>query len=127
MRVVLDANFLMIPGQLGVDVFSELRSIVPAGTLVTPECVVSELKMLASGRSKDARAAQLALELLRRKNVHVLPHHEKKADEALKEMATEEGTVIATQDRALQAALREKHVPLITLRGKKMLVLEGVI
>lgn len=126
MRVVLDSNFLMIPGQFGVDVFAEMERILDVKyTLVTPESVVAELRQLSKRRSKNARAARLALQLVERKDVRVLPHHEKRADVAICEMALEEGTVVATQDRVLQNKLRKQGVPLLTLKARKYIAVEG--
>ncbi|QQG39805.1 MAG: nucleotide-binding protein [Candidatus Aenigmatarchaeota archaeon] len=127
MRVVLDANFLMIPGQFGIDVFGEIRRILGGSyTLAVPEAVVIELVSISRGKSKDAKAAKLALQLVEKKNVHIVPHHEKKADSAIEEMASEGDTVVATQDKPLQSALRKRGTPLITMKGRAHLELEGM-
>ena len=119
MRVVLDTNFLLIPGQFGVDIFAEMNRVLHAPhTVVVPDSVLNELKMMATGKTKDARAAKLALGLIEKKGVHVLPHHEKKADDAIREMAVENYTVGATQDKELQRYVRERNVALVSRRGK---------
>ncbi|MBI4017888.1 MAG: DNA-binding protein [Candidatus Aenigmarchaeota archaeon] len=125
MRVLLDANFLMIPGQFGVDIFTELERVLQGKhELITLDSVVQELKGLSKGRTKDARAASMALQLIEKKGVRVL-HEEGQADEAIVTAAIKGNAIVATQDRTLQDALHKRGVALVTLKGKNRLELEG--
>jgi rRNA-processing protein FCF1 len=97
-KAVLDTNFLISAVQWKVDFFGQLADyklyLVPA--------VVDELSAIADGRSRDASAARVALELIER--LSPLPVRGG-ADAALQEVS-KEGYVIATQDKALQKKIK---------------------
>ena len=55
-RILLDANFLMIPAQYHVDIFSEIERIcLFPYELWVPQPVKEELTRLASGQGKEGR------------------------------------------------------------------------
>ena len=70
MKFLLDTNFLLIPGQFKIDIFSELNKYGKP-KLFTLDLVVQELKTLSTGKGKDSAAAKLALELLQQKKVDI--------------------------------------------------------
>ena len=118
MKFLLDANFLMIPGQLKVDVFDQLAKFGKP-ELFTISAVVRELNTLSGGKGKDARAARLALGMVGKKEVKVL-EAEGNADSILIGLASE-GYSICTQDKGLQARLLEKGMGFVYLRQGKHL------
>ncbi len=127
-KIVLDTNFLLIPAQFKVDIFSEIRRICDFSyeLVVVPE-TVAELEGIAVSRGssgKDRKAAKLALELLKLKafRVKVLKNRKlfKRADEAILAIA-DKNSCVATQDAELRRRLREKAVRLIILRQKQYL------
>ena len=74
--VLLDTNFLTIPEQFKVDIFSEIDKIChfPYELCVLPQ-IVEELKFLAVDKQTkvaDRRAAKVALQLISRKGVKVV-------------------------------------------------------
>jgi uncharacterized protein len=125
-RIILDTNFLLIPAQFKVDIFSEMRRICSFiyELAVVPETVAELKGITESGRSslKDKRAANLALQLLKRFKVRVLKNRKlyKRADEAILAIA-DKNSCVATQDRELKRRLHEKAVSLIILRQKQYL------
>ena len=127
-RVLLDANFLMIPGQFGVDVFSEISRICDfAYELATVKEVPKELLRLAeSGSGKDERSARMALQMLKRYGVRTLKYRKvfKSADDAILFIA-DRNDAVATQDRILRRKLKEKGIRLIGLRQKQYLKISG--
>jgi len=125
-KVILDTNFLLIPGQFKVDVFSEINRICDFSyELVVVAETMTELDgVISSERSsgKDKKAAKLALQLLRKFKVKAIKNDRKvfkRADEAIIAIAGKK-CVVATQDRELKRRLRGK-CSLIILRQKQYL------
>lgn len=124
--VILDANFLMIPENYGVDIFTELDRILDKKyKVVIPEVVTEELENLKEGGSpSERRAAKVALELSSRGEK--VPSEEP-ADKEIMRLAQEKNCVVATNDKNLRKKLREKGISTILLRQKTHLNTEGSI
>ena len=104
MKLVLDANFLLLPGQFKIDIFEELM-VFGKPDLYTKDLVVEELEKLAKGKSKDAKPAQLSLDIIKQKKIKVLKAKLEKADDELIRLG-KSGFVICTQDRAKSLKFR---------------------
>ena len=114
----------MIPGIFGVDIMSELdRLIEQHYVIVTPKPVVEELKKLAAhGKPGERSAARLGLVLLKRGGIVDV---QGAADTAILKLAGGGNCVVGTTDAALRKELRRHHVPVIYLRGKSHLAING--
>ncbi|HIH47067.1 TPA: hypothetical protein HA297_02110 [Candidatus Woesearchaeota archaeon] len=133
--IVLDTNFLLIPGQFKVDIFRELERIIDAPyRLVVLDATIDELKELrdkkgAKGRDKDA--AKLALRLVQAKtetqNINIVTSAKPYVDQAILQMVQEDRKdkklVVATQDQELKRLLKKAGTKTITLRQKKYLII----
>lgn len=126
LTVILDTNFLMIPGLYGVDIFSELDRIIDKKyEIVVPEVVLGELKNLEEGgNSSERKAANLALDLASeaRKIPSQMP-----ADKEIVRLAREKRGVVGTNDSKLRKRLRKEKIPVIFLRQKSHLDISGVV
>lgn len=122
-QIVLDTNFLMIPGTLKVDIFSELTRILDFKFEVCVlDSTIDEIKLImASQRGKYKRAAKVGLDLIKAKDLKIIPTTQKQTDEALLGIASE-NCIIATQDMALKTLIKQKKAPVIILRQKKYLM-----
>lgn len=123
-RVIADTSFLMLPGIFGVDVLSELdRLLERRYILIIPQPVVGELKALAErGKPSERSAARLALALVKRGEAF---KKEGEADEVIMRMASERGWVVGTADSTLRKRLRRKGIPVIYLRQRSHLAING--
>lgn len=123
MRVIADTSFLMIPGLYGVDIMGELdRLLERRYKLVVPRPVVKELERLAeSGKPRERLAARLGLALLKR--VEII-NMRGAADPSILKLAGK-GHVVGTTDAALRKRLRRRGVPVVYLRQRSHLALEG--
>src|SRR3989344_3808818 len=125
-RIILDTNFLMIPWQFSVDIFSEFDRICSFNyKLYIFEEAINELRGIMNGSNssgKDKKAAEFALILIKLKNISVIKSKKKDADSLILENASEDDFV-ATQDMQLKRELVKKGVSLIVLRKKKYLIL----
>ena len=123
-RIIIDTNFLMIPFQFRVDIFSEFSRICNFNyeLFIFGESL-NELKRITEKQSgKDKKAAQFALKLVGLKNIGIIKSKGKDVDALILENL-DEGTIIATQDMLLKKELLKKGASVIILRQKKYLQL----
>jgi len=138
--VIVDTNFLLIPAQFKLDVFSEISRIVnTAHSVYILDRTREELEhIIESQKGKNRLAAKLALQLvlihLKTKDLKILPspqEHirpktaEKAVDDLIVEIAAADPGkwIVATQDLELKKRLRKHGVKLIVLRQKSHLEL----
>jgi len=123
-KVILDTNFLLIPGQFMVDIFTDIGRIMqePFALCVIYKSLKELNHIVITGKQKDRFAAKLALALAIQKNLKTLHSFgsKKSVDDIIVSKA-DENTYIATQDKALRERLKEKGAKIIGLRQKKYL------
>ncbi|MFH1211653.1 MAG: PIN domain-containing protein [Candidatus Woesearchaeota archaeon] len=147
-KVILDTNFLLIPYQFHVDIFSEIERVVnfPYELCITEGTMAELEKLSQSSAQKERLAAKLGLELVKsrferpknplsrllkaenafekQKNLKIVRgSHLKHNDDAILETASSED-VVATQDKLLKQRLKEKKIRTITLKQKKYLAVD---
>ena len=116
MKVILDTNALMIPGQFGVDIFAELEKL-DYDQFIVPSRVISELKILYKKGGNKVEAS-LALSLLDRCEV---VDAKASADDAIVQIAGDMNATVFTVDAELRKRLKDKGIATICLRQKKRL------
>ncbi len=126
-RIVLDTNFLMIPAQFKVDIFSELnRLMIEPYEMFAFDSTIDELEKISSGKRKDRNAAKVALQLIKQKNLKRLHNSiHGYTDDFILEGVTNKD-IVCTQDLALKRRLKIKHkgIAFINLKSKKYLDFE---
>ena len=127
MKVILDSNFLFIPSQFQVDIFEEISKLL--NRRFDPIILSStrrELLKIKKGSPKMRKRASLALELAERCHlVDVEQGFEETSDDVMVRVAAEWKCPVATNDRMLRKRLRDISVPVIYLRQKSRLEMEG--
>ncbi|MEA1908664.1 MAG: DNA-binding protein [Euryarchaeota archaeon] len=119
MKIVLDTNALMVPVQLGVDIFSDLTAL-DFDEFFVPSGVVRELERLASsGRCVDQIAARVAISLLDRCKIVETAGN---VDDAILALADRMGAAVLTNDAELKARLRDTGVSVVYVRQRSYLV-----
>lgn len=123
-KIILDTNFLMIPWQFHVDIFSELERICIFNyKLYIFEESIDELRnIINNAKGKDKKAAQFALKLIKLKDIGIIKSEKKDADSLILENAGKYDYV-ATQDMPLKKELVKRGISLITMRSKNHLIL----
>src|SRR3989338_3065849 len=103
--IILDTNALMNSIQWKIDIFSELERVCDfAYQLAVVQGTLTELKKIQmEQRGKFRDAAKLALLLLKKKKVKVLPEEGYVDDVLVKH--SQQGDVILTQDKELKKKL----------------------
>ncbi len=128
-KIVLDTNFMLIPGQFRVDIFSEISRICDFSfEIVILDRTLDELKgIIASQKGKDKAAAKLAMQLIEKKKPRIVVSKTaifKNVDKIILELASKEKLIVATQDMELKSMLKKLGARIIVLRQKKYLKLE---
>jgi rRNA-processing protein FCF1 len=125
-KVILDTNFLLIPGQFKVDIFTEIERIVnePFELCIIDKSIKELNGLAAAGKEIDKFSAKLGLALAIQKNLKTLHsfRSKKSVDDIIVNKA-DENTYVATQDKALRERLGEKGAKIIGLRQQKYLTL----
>jgi len=129
-RVILDSNFLFVPSQFKIDIFEELAKLL--NQRFEPVLLSSTynelLTMAEKGSPSRRKQASLALKLAEKCNrVNVKKSAEETNDNVILRIAAEWKSPVATNDRELRRKLRTRDIPVIFLRGKSRLELEGCL
>ena len=126
-KIIIDTNFLMIPLQFKVDIFSEFDRICHFNyKLCVYEQSLDELRnIIEKQKGKSRNAARFALKLIKLKNIGILKAEGKYVDSIILKNADKD-LIVATQDGLLKKKLLEKGASVIILRQKKyLMLLEG--
>ena len=122
-KIILDTNFLLIPAQFKVDIFSEIHRIsVFKYDICILDKTVDELnKIIDEQKGKNKSAAKLALDLIKVKKLKIIKTEEGGVDDLL---LGQKEAIIATSDKELIKKLKSKGIKIIRLRQKQYLKLE---
>ncbi|CAJ37171.1 conserved hypothetical protein [Methanocella arvoryzae MRE50] len=121
MKVLIDTNGLMVPGQHGIDVFDELRRLGYDEFLV-PSAVKEEVEALKQKvRGKDRLALSIASGLLDRCSVIEAPGS---ADDVLIALGKRLEAPVFTNDVILRKRLKAEGVRSIFMRSRHKLEMD---
>ena len=131
LKVILDSNALFTPLELKLDIFEELHRLLKRNI----DCVVIypvkvELELLANKETfKLRRQANFALRLLAEKCkvVQVEVPDRATTDDVIVKVAKNWNVPVFTNDRQLKKRLRDISLPVIYVRQKSHLEIDGLI
>lgn len=120
-RIIIDTNFLLIPAQFKLDIFSEIERIcIFKYKIYVLDKTIDELKkIIKEQKGKHKRSASLALQLIKAKKLSKLKTTEGSVDDLIVKIA-KKTDYIATQDLGLKRRLKGK-TNIISMRQKKFL------
>ena len=122
MKVLLDANALMMPSQFRLDLFDELRMLVGSFEPVVLSGVLQELSGLSRAKGRDGAAARYGLTLGERCTVVPSADMESASvDAQVIEYAAKNSCLVVTNDRRVREALFARGIGVISLRKQKKL------
>lgn len=128
--VILDSNFLFVPLRFGVDIFDELRRLLGGPhRCVVPRPVVDELKLLRP-EAKPSLKKEIDFALKLTERCEVLEEElgaGETVDDFLLRSAADKGWLVATNDSDLRQRLRRVGVPVIYLRQRAYLEIDGLV
>jgi hypothetical protein len=130
LKVILDSNALFVPLDLKIDIFEEVKRLLNRNVdfvLLSP--VKRELELLATKDSpKIRRQALYALKLAEKCKYELADNYEKlSTDDVILEVAKAWNSPVFTNDRQLRRRLRDISVPVIYVRQKSRLDIDGLI
>lgn len=127
MQAILDTNFLLTCVRQKIDVFPQIKDLLPGARVIIPEAVIVELNRLGSSKDlkmSEREAAELSLQIIEQENTLILDLGDK-ADDCIVKFAKEnEKVVVASLDRGIKARIKKlkvKGVKFLTIRAKKRL------
>ncbi len=130
LRIILDANALFVPLQFKIDIFEELKMLLNGNfepVLLSP--MRRELEKIAKKSSAKMRKnASYALKLAEK--CRLFKVDEKfvgSPDDAVVQMAQQWNCPVFTNDRKLRKRLRNINVPVVYVRQKSRLEIDGRI
>lgn len=119
-KVILDANALLMPFQFNINLDSELTRLLGSYQIIVPTSVLDELNRLA-GSGDPPAFIKPALSLARK-------YHKEPVsglgDEAIFTLACKHKAVVVTNDKVLRNRLRSNGLRTISLRGRTHLVID---
>lgn len=122
MKILLDANALMMPVQFQIDIFNELRSLLGAFEPVVLSSVIRELHGLSKAKGRDRAAARYGLVLAER--CIIVQSGDLKSesvDAQMIEYAARNACMVVTNDRHIRDALLTRGIGVISMRNQKKL------
>jgi rRNA-processing protein FCF1 len=130
LKVVLDSNFLLVPPQFRLDIFDELTNLLNRRfEPIILSSTQQEIEGLTESDSpKTRKQALLALKISEK--FHVVPVEKSSKetyDDVIVRVATQWKSPVATNDRELRRRLRKIGLPVIFLRQKRRLMLDGAV
>ena len=129
LKVILDSNALFVPLEFKIDIFEELGQLLKRNAefiLLLP--VKHELEVLAAGESpKIRRQASFALHLAEKCKLVAVENRGETTDDVIIRVAKKWNSPVFTNDRVLKRRLRDISVPVIYLRQKSRLDIDGLI
>jgi rRNA-processing protein FCF1 len=130
LKVILDSNALFVPLQFKIDVFNDLKRLLNRSfELILLSPVKRELEALArKGSPKIRKNASYALKLAEKcRYVEVDFPASTLTDDVIVKIAEEWKSPVFTNDRQLKQRLRDISVPVIYVRQKSRLEIDGMI
>jgi hypothetical protein len=130
LKVILDSNALFVPLQFKIDIFSDLQRLLNRNfELILLSPVKRELKALTEkGSPKMRKNASYALKLAEKcKYVEVGDLASALTDDIIVKVAKDWSSPVFTNDRQLRKRLKDISVPVIYVRQKSHLEIDGMI
>jgi len=129
-RIILDSNAFFVPIYFKIDIFSELKRLLNRNfemILISP--IKKEVEILTEkGSNKNNKNASIALMYaLKCKYIEVKMPKGMLTDDIIVKKAKDWKAVVFTNDRELKERLRNISVPVIYVRQKSFLAIDGMI
>jgi rRNA-processing protein FCF1 len=127
LKVILDSNALFVPLRFKIDIFEDLKTTLNRNFIpVLIPAVKSEIEKMAKTTSPRMRKeAAYALKLTEKCRLIKLDEEEGSADDVIVKAARKLSAAVFTNDTQLRKRLRNINVPVIYVRQKSHLKIDG--
>ena len=124
MKVLLDANALMMPAQFSIDLFDELRNIIGGFEPIVLHSVLRELEGLTRAKGRNGAAARLGLTMGERCTIAEVGNESAESvDAQVIDYAVRHNCMVVTNDRRVRDELFAHGIGVISMRKQKKLEL----
>jgi rRNA-processing protein FCF1 len=121
-KILLDANALMMPAQFQIDLFDELCTLLGAFEPIVLSGVLLELTGLSLSKGRDGAAARHGLVLGKKCTIVESRELESESvDAQMIEYAARNACLVVTNDRRIRDALFTRGLTVISMRKQKKL------
>ena len=124
-KILIDTNFLLLPSQHKIDIFSEFKRICDFNySLFILDKTIDELDNIReNSRKNDVISANIAKEIINTKRINILKTNDGEVDELILECAKKNDMIVATLDKELKKRLKLENIKVITLRKSRYLII----
>jgi rRNA-processing protein FCF1 len=129
-KIILDSNALFVPLQFKIDIFEDLRRLLNANfELILLSPVLREMERLANeGSPRMRKNASYGLKLAQKcRIIDFDVDYAPSVDEAIIKFTRRRKWPVFTNDRRLRKRLRDINVPVIYVRQKSRLEINGAV
>jgi len=129
LKVILDSNAFFTSLEFKIDIFEETRRLLNRNVdFILLSQVKRELEFLAAGdEPKTRRQSSFALRLAEKCVLVAVEDKGEVTDDVIVRVARSWNAPVFTNDRVLKVRLRDISVPVIYLRQKSRLIIDGLI
>ena len=130
LRVIVDSNALFVPLKFKIDIFTELQHLLNRNfELILLSTIKNELETLQTKSSpKTRKNATFALGLSEKCTyVKVRENPKEPTDDAILRVSKQWKAPVFTNDKLLKKKLRDISMPVIYVREKSRLEIDGMI
>jgi hypothetical protein len=126
-RIILDTNALFVPTQFKIDIFQELKTLLNRNfELILLKPIQQELERLKNeGSPQTRKEASYALKLTEKCSTVDVKTDAATPDDTILRTASEWNCPVFTNDSELRKKLRNINVPVIYVRQKSRLEIDG--
>jgi len=129
MEIILDTNFLVIAVKQKIQIFEQIEELYPSSEIIIPSQVIEELNKLKKNKALkiiEREAAELSLELIKKKSISNVKFITSDTDAGIIRYATKNDIVVGTLDRELKARIKAKNpkTKFLVIRNTKHIVLQ---
>jgi uncharacterized protein len=117
----------MMAAQFNLDVAGQLQDLLPQFNYIVPLFIIKELKNIqerSRGKTRNAAATALKIAVNKPLKIKNIPQLE---DEPVDDALLRISKVLCTNDRELRKKARENKIPVIYLRQRKYLAVDGYL
>ncbi len=128
LKIILDSNFLLVPAQFKLDIFEGIMSVLNQNyESIVLSTTIDELRsIMERGAPKLRKQAEMALKLAEKCDLTIVDRkHGETNDEVIIRIAQQKKCIVATNDSELRKRLRNISIPVVYVRQKSRLELEG--
>ena len=128
LKIILDSNFLLVPTQFKIDIFEGIMNLLNQNyESIVLSTTMDELQSIAErGAPKLRKQAEMALKLAEKCDlINVDRRRGETNDDVIIRVAKQMKCLVATNDSELKKRLRNISAPVVYVRQKSRLELEG--